>query len=89
MLEYVDRRIRFFFDRSIESMLPSLIKLSFKFEIFFPRFIKIFINRKLKEYKETGALTDYKVRAKRRGRFHYFFELDLYLNIGKGGEVYE
>lgn len=72
-----------------ENMLRGLIKLSLKFEVLFPRFIKFFINRKLKEYKETGALTDYKVKAKRRGRFHYFFELDLFLNIGKGGEVYE
>jgi len=72
-----------------ESMLRGLVKLSLKFEILFPQFIKLFINRKLKEYKETGALTDYKVKAKRRGRFHYFFVLDLFLNIGKGGEVYE
>lgn len=70
-------------------MLRGLVKLSLKFEILFPRVIKFFINRKLKEYKETGALTDYKVKAKRRGRFHYFFELDLFLNTGKGGEVYE
>jgi len=64
------------------SMLPSLIKLSFKFEMLFPQFIKFFINRKLKEYKETGALTDYKVKAKRRGRFHYFFELGTRGELG-------
>jgi hypothetical protein len=72
-----------------ESILPRLIKLSFKFEIFFPRLIKLFINQKLKEYKEMGKLTDYKFKAKRKGKYHYFFELDLLLNIGKGGEVHE
>ena len=71
------------------SLLSSLIKFSFRLEIFFPRFIKFFISRKLKEYKENGVLADYKVRAKRKGRYHYFFELDLFVNIEKGGEVHE
>lgn len=72
-----------------ESILSSIIKLSFRFEMLFPWFMKFFISRKLKEYKETGALTDYKVKSKRKGRYHYFFELDLFLNIEKGGEVHE
>jgi hypothetical protein len=63
------------------SLLSSLIKFSFRLEFFFPQFIKFFISRKLKEYQEKGVLADYKVRAKRKGRHHYFFELDLFVNI--------
>ena len=72
----------------IERITSHLIKFSFKFERFFPQFIKFFLNRKLKEYKQMGALTDYRVKAKRRGRYHYLFEVDLFLKIEKGGEMH-
>ena len=72
----------------IERITSDLIKFSFKFERFFPQFIKFFLNRKLKEYKQMGALTDYGVKAKRRGRYHYLFEVDLFLKIEKGGEMH-
>ncbi len=78
-----------------EAFFSSLIRFSFRFERFFPRFITLFLNRRLKEYKQKGALTDYRVKAKRRGKYHYNFEVDLFLNKSevnrflnkKGGEI--
>ena len=64
----------------------NLIKFSFKFERFFPQFIKFYLNRKLNEYKQRDILTDYYVKAKRKGKYHYTFEVDLILGNKKGGE---
>ena len=52
----------------------------------YPRAIKFLLNRKLEEYKTKGTLTDYKVKTKRMGKFHYFLEMDLFLDTEKGGE---
>jgi hypothetical protein len=41
----------------------------------------------LKDYKEKGWIGDYKVKSKRRGRYHYLFDVDLFLKIEKGGEI--
>jgi hypothetical protein len=41
----------------------------------------------LKDYKEKGLIEDYKVKSKRRGKYHYIFDVDLFLNIEKGGEI--
>ena len=72
----------------IERIRSGLVRFSFRLEWFFPQFIKLFLNRKLKEYKEKGAITDYKVGAKRKGKHHYSFEINLFLEIGEGGEKY-
>ena len=71
----------------IESSVSVLVKLAFRFEMLFPQFIKFLLNRKLKEYKEKGEITDYKVKAKRKGKYHYSFEVDLFLKNKKGGET--
>lgn len=70
----------------IESSYLVLVKIAYRFEIFYPQAIKYFLNQKLKEYKTKGTLTDYKVKTKRMGKFHYFLELDLFLDIKSGGE---
>ena len=62
-------------------------KIAFRFEFFFPQFIGYFVGQKLKDYKEKGLIEDYKVKAKRRGRNHYLFDVDLFLKIEKGGEI--
>ena len=62
-------------------------KIAFRFEFFFPQFIGYFVGQKLKDYKEKGLIEDYKVKAKRRGRYHYLFDVDLFLKIEKGGET--
>ena len=55
----------------------GLIKLAFSLERFSPQFVKFFLNRKLKEYKKKDAITSYKVKAGRKGKYHYLFEVDL------------
>ena len=70
----------------IESTYSVLMKIAFKFEIFYPQAINYFLSRKLKEYKNKGTITDYKVKTKRKGKFHYFLEMDLFLDKIKGGE---
>ena len=72
----------------IESSVSVFVKLAFRFEIFFPEVLKFFLNRKLKEYKRKGVITDYEVKAKRKGKYHYFLEVDLFLKDQKGGETH-
>lgn len=69
----------------LESTLQVAIKIGFRFEIFYPQAIKLFLNRRLKEYKNKGTFTDYKVKTKRIGKYHYLLEMDLFLNNIKGG----
>jgi hypothetical protein len=69
-----------------EHVTSGLVRLSFRFERFFPQFIKLFLNRRLKEYKKKGIIAGYRVKAQRKGRNHYRLEVDLTLKIGEGGE---
>ncbi len=71
----------------IESGVSVFVKLAFRFEIFFPQVFKLFLDRKLNEYKRKGVITDYEVKAKRMGKYHYFLEMDLFPNITNGGEI--
>lgn len=41
----------------------------------------------MKDYKEKDYIEDYKVKTKRKGKYHYFFDVDLFLKIEKGGEL--
>ena len=70
-----------------DSVVSVLFKIGFRFEFFFPQFIGYFIGQKLKEYKQNGWIEDYKVKSKRKGKYHYFFDMDLFLDIEKGGEM--
>ena len=70
----------------VESTLQVAIKIAFRFEIFYPQAIRLFLSRRLKEYKNKGTVTDYKVKTKRIGKYHYLLEMDLFLNNIKGGE---
>ena len=72
----------------IESASSVLIKIAFRFEIFYPQAINFFLNRKLKEYKNKGTITDYKIKTKRKGKYHYFMEMDLFIDKIKGGEAH-
>ena len=69
-----------------EYIASLLVKVSFRFERFFPQIIKFFVNRKLEEYKKRGLISDYRVKARRKGRYHYSFIIDLSLDINRGGE---
>ncbi len=70
-----------------EGTVSVFTKIAFRLEFFFPQFLGFFIGRKLKEYKEKGWIEDYRVKSKRRGKYHYFFVLDLFVNVEKGGEI--
>ena len=63
-----------------------LLKIAYRFEILYPQAAKILLSRKLKEYKDKGTLTDYKVKTGRIAKYHYFLEMDLFLDTEKGGE---
>jgi len=70
-----------------DSVVSVFSKIAFRFEFFFPQFVGYFVGQKLKDYKEKGLIEDYKVKSKRRGKYHYIFDVDLFLNIEKGGEI--
>ncbi len=70
-----------------DGVVSVFSKIAFRFEFFFPQFIGYFVGQKLKDYKEKGLIEDYKVKAKKRGRNHYLFDVDLFLKIEKGGEI--
>ena len=63
-----------------EILYTSLIRFSFRFERFFPYIIRDFLNRTLSTYRDDGKITDYLVRAGRRGRYHYTIPIDLTLD---------
>jgi hypothetical protein len=71
----------------LSSATSVFAKIAFRFEIFFPQLIGFFVGRKLKEYKAKGLIEDYHVKSKRRGKYHYLFDMDLFLKTGKGGEI--
>lgn len=73
----------------IEDISSGLVRFFFRLERFFPRFVKFSLSRKLKEYKEEGVIADYKVKAKREGKYHYSFQVDLFLEVEEGGEKHE
>ena len=68
------------------SAVSVFSKIAFRFELLFPQFIGYVIGQKLKNYKETGILEDFKIKSKRKGKYHYLFDVDLFLKIEKGGE---
>jgi hypothetical protein len=69
-----------------DSVVAVFSKIAFRFEFFFPQFVGFYIGQKLKDYKQKGWIEDYKVKSKRKGKYHYFFDVDLFLKIEKGGE---
>ena len=69
-----------------DSVVAVFSKIAFRFEFFFPQFIGFYIGQKLKDYKQKGWIEDYKVKSKRKGKYHYLFDVDMFLKIEKGGE---
>ncbi len=62
------------------SFLNVLTRIAFRFEFFFPSAMRIFLNRRLGEYKKEGLITGYKVKASRKHKYHYLLEIDLSVN---------
>ncbi len=69
----------------VDRIVYDLVGLAFKLDWLFPPFIRLFLDRKLKEYKEKGIISDYEVRAGRKEKFHYVIQVDLFLER-LGGE---
>jgi len=69
-----------------EHVASAFIGISLRFERFFPQIIKFFMNKKLRGYKEKGWISNYKIQARRKGKYHYSFIVDLSLGINRGGE---
>jgi len=69
-----------------DSVVAVFSKIAFRFEFFLPQFIGFYIGQKLKDYKQKGWIEDYKVKSKRKGKYHYLFDVDMFLKIEKGGE---
>jgi hypothetical protein len=71
----------------LDSAISVFAKIGFRFEFFFPKFIGYYVGQKLKDFKQKGWIADYKVKSKRKGKYHYFFNVDLFLNMDEGGEI--
>jgi hypothetical protein len=69
-----------------ERVAGELITVGLTFERLYPRYIKFFIKRVLKRYKKRGLISRYTVKSRRKGKYHYVFEIDLYKNAKGGGE---
>ena len=61
----------------IDSAVRVLLRVAFTFEPLAPTAITVLMNQQLHKYKNTGAIGDYKTKAKRLGKFHYRIEIDL------------
>ena len=72
--------------RIFESIVAVFSKIAFRFEFFFPQFIGYYLGQKLKDYKQKGWIEDYKLKSKRKAKYHYLFDVDLFLKIDEGGE---
>ena len=61
----------------IESTLRVLLRVIFVFEPLAPTAITVLMNQQLHQFKERGAIGNYKTKTKRLGKYHYRIELDL------------
>ena len=70
------------------SILSGVTDLISMFEPLFPQLAAQYLNSKLREYRKRRVLSDYEVKAGRKGRYHYVFEVDLFFK-NDGGEAHE
>jgi hypothetical protein len=61
----------------VGSAVRVLIKVAFVFEPLAPTAITVLMNQQLHRFKESGAISNYKARTKRLGKYHYRISLDL------------
>jgi hypothetical protein len=53
------------------------MRVAFVFEPLAPTAITALMNQQLHRFKEGGAISNYKTRTKRLGKFHYRIEINL------------
>ena len=73
--------------KAIQTILSGLINFSFRFERYFPQIIRLFLYRQLVEYREKGFIHHYDVDADWKDKYHYSFQIDLFLG-GKEVETW-
>jgi hypothetical protein len=61
----------------IGSAVRVLMRVAFVFEPLAPTAITVLINQQLHRFKEAGAISDYKTRTKRLGKYHYRIVMNL------------
>jgi hypothetical protein len=66
-----------------ESANYVFMRVAWRFEFFFPQFAGFYIRRKLKQYKDKQLIANYKVKSRRRGKYSYSFDVDLFLGKQK------
>lgn len=64
-------------DFVIERLLRVLLRVVFFFEPLAPTAITLLVNRRLNNFKESGAIGNYKTVTKRLEKFHYRIQIDL------------
>lgn len=71
----------------------ALVRFGLRFERLYPLYIKYGLQHRLKQLRENGIVSDYRVSAKRKERLHYLVQVDLDVNkdvirqITTGGEL--
>ena len=63
--------------RISQSFTSLIVRAVFIFEPLAPRFISYYLGQKLEEWKEQGVISEFEVKTKRLGKFHYKIILDL------------
>ncbi len=61
----------------MESAIRVLFRVVFVFEPLAPTAITLLVNQQLRRFKKSGAISEYKTKTKRLGRFHYRIEINL------------
>lgn len=55
----------------------GFLRLALNFERLYPRYFKFMASRILKGYRERGLISSYRIKSRRKGKYHYVFEIDL------------
>jgi len=63
----------------VDRLTALLLDLASRLEVFYPKYLEFLISRKLGEYEEAGRIEGYEVRSRRLGRYHYLWEVELYV----------
>ncbi|MCL1977250.1 MAG: hypothetical protein FWG55_03970 [Candidatus Bathyarchaeota archaeon] len=61
----------------MESVPRVLFRVIWVFEPFAPTAITFYINQRLRHYKESSAICNYKAHTKRLGKFRYRISMDI------------
>lgn len=75
---------------NLSSTLARLLaRFAFFFEPISPRFVSLWLRRRLKNWKDRGLISGYELSIRRKGKFHYKIKLDLELNKRQAERILE